>query len=236
MYEKPLLIIQCDTLALSAPALYERGGEMADFFLALTSNVPTIVVRADAGISLPEPETVRGAMITGSTAMVTDERPWIANTASWVRAANDHQTPLLGVCFGHQLITRALGGNVCALPSPEYGTIGIERIVDDDPLFGDLPSRFDAQFAHFQTVERAPANSRVVARGKAGIQALRFGPRSWGVQFHPEFDVEDMDRIIRSGEAELSRAGLDCDAARAKLRETPEARGIVRRFAQLTTI
>ena len=94
--------------------------------------------------------------------MVTDRHDWSERSAGWLREAAHEGLPLLGICYGHQLIAHALGGEVGWHPEGrEMGTVEIERLApsNDDPLFGGLPGRFAAQATHLQSVLRAPEDS-----------------------------------------------------------------------------
>ena len=73
----------------------------------------------------------------------------------------------------------------------------------------------------------------MLAEGAAGIQALRFGPRAWGVQFHPEFTVDAMRMIIEAIRDALAAAGVDAAARIAGLRPAPEAADVIARFGRL---
>ena len=118
---RPLLLIQTG----EAPdALHSRFGGFADWFREAMRIQPAQmqVVRVDEGAPLPAPHAIAGAVITGSAAMVTERADWSEHTAEWIRDAMTAQTPLFGVCYGHQLMAHALGGKVGWLP--EGGEIG----------------------------------------------------------------------------------------------------------------
>jgi GMP synthase (glutamine-hydrolysing) len=122
------------------------------------------------------------------------------------------------------------------MPSgPEYGTVELLRTEAGtrDPLLGTMPERFLAQAAHFQAVLAPPSGSVVLAEGAAGIQALRFGPMAWGVQFHPEFTTDVMRLIIEAIAGALAAEGVDVAARIAELRASPEAAGVVAGFGRL---
>ncbi|MDE2496754.1 MAG: gamma-glutamyl-gamma-aminobutyrate hydrolase family protein, partial [Xanthomonadaceae bacterium] len=136
----PLLLIQTG----EAPdALRARFGGFADWFRdAMRLQATQMrVVRVDAGEALPEPAEIAGAVITGSAAMVTERADWSEHTAGWIRDAMDAETPLFGVCYGHQLMAHALGGTVGWLPAGrEIGTEPITRLsMDDAPGLRELP-------------------------------------------------------------------------------------------------
>jgi GMP synthase (glutamine-hydrolysing) len=234
---KPFLIVQCEVLAESSPRLYQEAGEI-DRLLLDGMNLrdrPTRAVRVCLGEALPDPGDVAAVVLSGSSAMVADDQDWIRTTAAWVRQCHGAGRPMLGICFGHQLIAHALGGQVRQTTnSIEFGTITIERepAEGSDPLLGELPEKFIAQAAHFQTVTEPPEQSRVLARNGSGVQALRHGPASWGFQFHPEFDERHLELIIDEVK-NPAKHGIDVAARRAGLRPTPLAASLLRRFRDL---
>lgn len=103
------------------------------------------------GEPLPTREGFAGVIVTGSGAMVTDLLPWSEASAAWLRDAAHAGLPLFGICYGHQLIAHALGGQVGYNPTGrEMGTVDIDLQPDagDDPLFAGLQARFTAQATH----------------------------------------------------------------------------------------
>ncbi|CAN7545287.1 glutamine amidotransferase [Phenylobacterium sp. LjRoot225] len=236
MATAPLLILECDPLETSAPELHAARGGMGAFFRDALGPEPTLVRRAWRREALPPVETVSGVLVTGAAAMVADPDPWIGETRSWLRTAAAAGAPMLGVCFGHQLLADMLGGTVAATPDgPEVGTVAVELAAagQDDPLTAALPARFAAQASHFQSVVTPPPGAVVLARNALAVQALRFAPRIWGVQFHPEFAPGDLAAIIRWNAQPLARAHLDPARAIQGLKPTPEAASILGRFAIL---
>ena len=117
------------------------------------------IVAVDEGHPLPPPDTVAAAVVTGSAAMVTDAAGWMESTASWLRSAVAAELPVLGICFGHQLLARALGGRTAWNPAGvEVGVveIALTEAADDDPLLSGMPSRFPACVSHRQSVLELP--------------------------------------------------------------------------------
>ena len=124
-----------------------------------------------------------------------------------------------------------------ARPLPrEIGTVGIELAAEaaDDPLLQALPTRFQAQVVHWQSALRLPEGAvRLAGNAFEPHQAFRIGPRTWGLQFHPEFDDEVMrDYIERMADA-LRARGLDPAALRARVAGTAASAGLLRRFAEI---
>ena len=108
---KPVLIIKLgDTL----PNLAERKGDFEDWFMKPFHEVElaTRVVDPRHGEALPLPTEYAGILVTGSHAMVTDQEDWCRTTAAWLPKAVASSVPLLGVCYGHQLLAEAMGGRV----------------------------------------------------------------------------------------------------------------------------
>lgn len=231
----PLLILQCEVLADSLPEAAAMIGEMDELFRHTLAygDQPVVASRVCRGDTPPPPDDLMGVVITGSGAMVSDGEPWIMNTAAWLRKAYATGVPLLGVCFGHQLLAHALGGRVAPMPEgPKYATT-TARLTDEarkDLLFHSLPRQFPVQSAHYQAVTVPPAGAVVLAEGARGIQALRLGPAAWGVQFHPEFNARILGVLIQTLRSRLAGEGCDVDASLHALRETPHARGVLPRF------
>jgi GMP synthase (glutamine-hydrolysing) len=180
------------------------------------------------------PQNYRAALITGSPAMVTDREPWSEQTAHWLRQAALDELPMFGVCYGHQLLAHALGGQVDYNPAGrEIGTHVVERI-GDDPLMADLPRRFFAQMMHAQSVVQPPPGATVLGRSALdGCQAMRMGRNIISTQFHPEFSPAFMRAHLQRYGERYAREHLDAAALARELRGTPEATGLLSRFLRM---
>lgn len=197
-----------------------------------------VTLRVHAGDALPDQHGWAGVLISGSGAMVTDRADWSERTAEWLRHAHGRGTPMLGICYGHQLIAHALGGHVDYHPKGrEMGTVDVmlDPAAGDDPLFGDLPGTFHAHTTHMQSVLTPPPGAVVLARsGHDGCKAFRIGERSWGVQFHPEFSAHHMRGYIAARQTVLRDEGRDPQAMHGAVRPAPHARRVLRRFVALS--
>lgn len=219
------------------PALRETFGDFDSWFVARLApelNVHVVDVTAD---DLPDlPEDWDGIVITGSPAMVSDRAPWSERTAGWLAEAVRAEVPVLGVCYGHQLLAHALGGEAGFHPGGrETGTHKVELLdtAMDDPLFKGLPRQFPAQLTHRQSVLRLPENAVLLGRNAfEAHQAFRVGPCAWGVQFHPEFSSEVMRAYLKVQASDLEKEGLDADSLLADVVDAPEATSLLDRFSQ----
>ncbi|HMB67960.1 MAG TPA: glutamine amidotransferase [bacterium] len=208
-----------------------------DEWIVTGMGVPAESVRVvdPAAGSLPAPAGATGVVITGSPRNVTDRPAWLEPAAAWIRGLGAAEVPVLGICFGHQLIAHALGGEVDRNPAGyEIGTVHVEKLpaADGDPLLGALPNPFPAHEVHHQTIRRLPEGAVPLARSAGDpVQAFRAG-LAWGVQFHPEFTDDVMRAYVRDQAAVLREAGRDPEALLADVRPSP-AGGVLARFARL---
>lgn len=121
------------------------------------------IVDVQHGDPLPDPDECAGAVITGSASMVTEKLAWSERTAGWIRDAMDSELPLFGVCYGHQLMSHALGGRIDYLPGGrEMGTVRLRthEHAASDSLGIALPAEFHAHATHEQSVLELPRRPR----------------------------------------------------------------------------
>lgn len=188
------------------------------------------------GAHLPDPRRYAGVLITGSAAMVTERQHWSERSAEWLREAEAGGLPLFGICYGHQLLAHAFGGEVGFNPrGREMGTVPVRLQPEAalDPVFGGLPAELPAHTTHLQTVLAPPKDAVVLARSdRDDCQAFRIGEHSWGVQFHPEFSAQMMRGYIQARGADLQREGTCPRGLARSVRPAPRARDVLRRFVR----
>jgi GMP synthase-like glutamine amidotransferase len=160
----------------------------------------TVEVRRAPHEDLPlDPHRFDRVVVSGSMTGILEQAPWISRLEGALRAWIDRGTPLLGVCYGHQLIVRALGGidHVRRGETPELGWARIERAGESRILRG-LPEAFHSFAWHFDEVTRLPAGFRNVARSeRCAIQAYEHESKPvFGVQVHPEREMADGERAL----------------------------------------
>ena len=233
---RPLLIVKSGK---TLPELVARRGDYEDWISAgmglARSRVAIAPVYEDA--SLPEPASLAGVVVTGSSAMVSQRAPWSERTAVWLASAALAGTPVLGICYGHQLLAHSLGGRVG--PNPRGREIGsIEVSLHDaargDPLFAELPAQVRMQASHVEAVLELPAGARLLASSRGDPhQAFAVADHAWGVQFHPEFDADVVRTYLEARRDAVSAEGLDPDALLCGASDSPHGVALLRRFAGL---
>lgn len=177
-----------------------------------------------------------GMIISGSSSSLVETGaapdPWLDDAADLVVRAHDLGVPVLGVCFGHQLVGYAFGARVIVNPKGyEIGTRSVE-LTDagrTDPLFAGVRPRLPTNLTHFDVVVEPPARVRQLARNDATeLQAIAVGDHVRGVQFHPEFDGAIMRAYVDARRAEVRER--DPDVLRAEATDCPESEHIMRNF------
>ena len=221
------------------PDIAEQHGDFEDWVEA-GLGLPSEVVRViDVSMMrrLPRPNAVQGVVITGAHEMVTDGAPWMEQVCGWLRKLVDEGVPILAICYGHQLLAHALGGEVGYHPEGrEVGTVTVRchSSVRQDPLFRVLPDIFPAQSSHAQSVLALPPNTVTLASSDfEPVHAFRVGDNAWGVQFHPEFTEAVMRCYVYKQRDELAEQGRDADRVAGAVTPSP-AGDMLEQFAGLS--
>ncbi len=195
------------------------------------------VCRVFEGEALPDPRSAQAVVVTGSAAMVTAREPWSERTAEWLCTAVETKTPVLGICYGHQLLAHALGGKVEDNPLGRHiGTVDVTltEAAEGDPLFNGFEPVLHLPVSHRQSVTQLPAGARTLATAERDpFHAFAVGDRAWGVQFHPEFDADIVRGYIDERRALIEIEGLDPDELHASAKDTLHGALLLRRFAHL---
>lgn len=212
----PYLILDC---------YYDDRGGYPNF-LALLGERQARVVRCVFEKPPADLSEYSGIFITGSKGSLTAPEPWMDDLLAAIRRAYGEGIPMLGVCFGHQAIARALLGKQGIRPSPksELGWVDIER-TGEDSVLSALPQSFRCFVSHFDEVTPGVPELRVLARSeRCPVEAFQVGTTpTWGVQFHPEMDPKESETLVRNN---LSRhPGLLQDVERT-LAERRDGRGL----------
>ncbi len=171
------------------------------------------------GTPLPRPLDAYRAVLVFGGAMHADQaehHPWLGEENFFLQRLLDLQTPVLGICLGAQLLAKAAHAPVHPSSEYEIGWYPVELTEDaaDDPLLGRLPRSFDAFQWHYYT-HGLPAGAVELARSAVCTQAFRLGENAWGVQFHPEVTLAQVQDWVDDREA----VPVDFEALMAESRE-----------------
>lgn len=146
---------------------------------------------------------------------------WLTPTKALITTVVSAGMPFLGVCLGHQLGALALGGQVRrhVRPTRSLHPLGLTDEGRVDELLGGLGPVPAVLHWNDDVVTRTPPASTVLARSPDGaVQALRLGPRAWGVQFHPEVTA----RTVRGWAADRGLTAQEERVVDELARRTPE--------------
>ncbi len=217
------------------PSVRDRRGQFADLIQgaigdAWSGGYQVVDVVDEA------PPSISGAaalVITGSAANVPDRAPWVLRAEGWLREVVARGTPIFGICFGHQILAQALGGEVQRNPrGREMGTLRIERTAPA-PIFDDLPDPFEAHVTHIDSVVRLPPGAEPLARSeREEYHAIRFAEACYGVQFHPEMDADVMRSYVETRREILGAEGFAVDDMLAGIHEAEAGRRTLQNFVR----
>jgi GMP synthase (glutamine-hydrolysing) len=231
-----ILIIKLDT---TNQALKKRHGDFEDWVISGmgADRSQAQIVDVVQGDKLPAPGLFSGVIVMGSQAMVTDYEEWSERTASWIPAVIQAGIPILGICYGHQLLAHALGGLVGPNPyGGEFGSVDVKLLepAQSDLLFQTLPPIIRVQTYHHQSVIELPKGATLLASSdKDPNHAFSIGGTAWGVQFHPEMDAEITRYLIEKNSRVLEDQGLKPSNLLGKTVDTPYGKMILTRFMQI---
>ena len=164
--------------------------------------------RVVEGVFPPSVNACDGWLITGSRHGAYEDHPWIPPLEDFIRAAYAARVPLVGICFGHQIVAQAMGGKVerhpngCAVGATDYD-------------FGDKSLRLNAW--HRDQVTQVPSMAKVIGRNAfCANAALLYDDRVFTVQAHPEFRPEFVNGLMETRGKGLVPDDL-MDTARTRL-------------------
>ncbi len=163
------------------------------------------IVRAYLG----EPPTINentAWIIMGSRYSAYEDLDWINSLKNSICQAVDKKIPILGICFGHQILCSALGAKV--FDNSAGWEIGSSRVQLTDkgklsPLFNGFDKQFSVYQSHHDVVSHLPDNIDLLCANEYGVQSISFSDFIYGVQFHPEFSYDVMNAYFRARTKDL---------------------------------
>jgi GMP synthase (glutamine-hydrolysing) len=176
----------------------------------------------------PVPESVDGVdglvVMGGAMGAYDDQKAsWLPATRELIRRAADAEIPTLGICLGHQLCAAALGGEVIVNPKGrQLGLleVGWAEAATGDRLMSGLVGPRRAMHWNDDIVARLPVGAELLATADGDVQAVRYTPSVWGIQWHPEVDDAIVAAWANDGslpESEKARVLDDLVRSRAEL-------------------
>lgn len=188
-------LLVCDHVS---PEFLHISGDYADMFRRLFAGHPEVtlvVYDVIAGEVPAAPSECDAWITTGSRYSVNDDQPWIHQLERFVREVAKEKVPFVGVCFGHQLIAKALGGTV--VKSDRGWGVGAKEV----KVRGDLglgPS-YTVITSHQDQIEALPPGAEILGWNEhCPISMLGVGENMIGIQGHPEFDPAYSDALMES--------------------------------------
>lgn len=187
------------------------------------------------------PEHAGGVILGGSGELMLSDTP---SDAAWLKQTNrliDHvlerNIPILGICFGSQLLANHQGAKIVAEPSmAETGTFSVNLLAQasTDPLFAGLKQSFDVQLGHKDTPINLPVHLVPLAYSdRVSAQAFKHASKdAWGVVFHPELNQARMRTRVEAYPNYVPE-GQTVEDLIALFHDTPEAAKILKRFINL---
>lgn len=195
------LIIEHDPLSTPERVgdLLERRGVTLEPFVVADIDDP------DVTVSFPEGDHYDLVVLMGAPWSAYDPRVqgWVRPEVEYVRRHLERDTPVLGICFGAQIMSMSLGGVVSRSLRPEYGWATIES---------DEPAIANGRWFQFHGDEfTLPEGATLLAHNDSGLQAFRFG-HSLAVQFHPEATAPLLESWCAvGGDKKLIEMGINPD-------------------------
>jgi len=177
-----------------------------------------------------------GLVVSGSPASATDEDPWLLAELKLVEEADRRNMPVLGVCFGAQLLGRVYYGKEAVRRHSNGGEFGwhtIRRTSEDDPFFEDLPQTFTSFQHHMEEVLPQPGMQLLGTSDAVTVQAFRVGDKPvWATQFHFEVTPQAGRDVLRKTRKVYEPLGWRYEEMIAKARPSEAAPTLFENFVK----
>ena len=157
-------------------------------------------------------------LIMGGPMSVNDADSWITEELHVIKAAMNKGIPVLGICFGSQLLAKVLGGSVVPGPTFEIGMVPV-MLTDEgkaDSVFSQLPSTFQVFQWHGEGITLPPETKSLVASADFPVQAFRAQERCYGLLFHPEMEEEGIQALCQECSEDVKKGKVPPEVIQAQ--------------------
>ncbi len=230
-----LLVLTDHTLDL----VEQQFGDFNSQIFAITKAHHTVYAICDKWPEEPIPDLNEfdGIIFSGSAAMLDEDKPWMRASIQLMLQAIKKEIPLLGICFGHQLLGKACQALVG--PNPLGRALGSRQITvikKNDPLLRNIPFQFWAQTSHRDVVLSQSPHFEVLAQAPHDpFHIIKAGKNAYGVQFHPEWNINIMKIYLETRKSafdnEWGEKATEKQLANSKTSD--EASSILSRFVDI---
>jgi GMP synthase-like glutamine amidotransferase len=184
-------------------------------------DIRKVAISVDQGGD-PMPDSLtgyQGLLCLGGPASPDQNDDWILKEIELIKEAHAKDMPLIGICLGHQLIARALGGEVARMDKPEWGfeQVDLTNQGQIDSTLGGIPWSSPQFQSHAFEVSTPPPGATVLAiSDKSGVQCFRAGQRTFGFQYHFESDGPMLEYFEATDQELMAEAGVNGSNFRAQ--------------------
>ena len=156
-------------------------------------------------------------LVMGGPMSVNDPISWIQNELGFIRDFVESGMPFVGICLGGELLAKAFGAQVAPSPRPEIGITPIWLTPEGKwhPVFREVPDPWEVFEWHGDMFD-LPDGAVPLAKSDVCVQAFEFGPKAYGLLFHPEIDQAGIEALCRECPQDLALSGKDPTALLAE--------------------
>ena len=189
-------LLECDDVA---GRFAHIAGGYREMFAALLPEARFAYYGAHRGQIPGSPDECEAWICTGSKYSVYEPHDWIAGLAGFIRDIAKRKAPFAGICFGHQMLAQAMGGEVAK--SRQGWGVGVlpMQILSAEPWMRPPLPEVRLQHMHQDQVQRLPPGAVVLGRSAhCEVGMFRIGETMLGIEGHPEFTADFAEALIRN--------------------------------------
>jgi GMP synthase-like glutamine amidotransferase len=217
-------ILKCDRVSDIFVAEHGQYPEMFDTLLRpIDPTIELTVFDAEHGELPADIHSVDAYLITGSRHGVNDGLPWVAQLEEFIRSLYSAKKKIIGICFGHQLIAKALGGKV--IKSPKGWGVGMSQntVINPKKWMNSSQTVFNLLVSHQDQVVELPLGAEVLASSDfCPFYMMQIGNQIFTIQGHPEFTKAYSRALMVSREDTLNEREFELGLKSLELHEDDE--------------